>query len=273
MIPDKQLIGFFLTGYSEVRGKAFRVVLHPDEVDRRGQAIDGLAAAEDGERLAIEHTLIEPFEGERADAQPFLAAFSNLEKDPSLVLPNYDVTVIVQAYAIPLGANWQQVGEGITRWFRDNVAQFPEGDTVQMVPGLRFPLQVRVEKTRLEDVPGYVFIARTIPPAGRGPVIQRALQRKLPKLLATPADRQILIVERRDASYGYAHLRTEIEEANKVARLDYPNEIWLATTLSWDNGGNLWFHEIWPDLRRTYFYISVKGGNVTVQVHRRNQLV
>jgi len=270
MIQDKQLIELFLAGYSEVRGKSFRVILRPDEVDRRGEAVDGLAAAEDGERLAIEHTMIEPFEGERADAKPFLAAFSNLEKDPSLILPNYDVTVIAQAYAIPRGVNWQQVGEWVTRWFRDNVAEFPDGDTVQTVPGLSFPLQVRVEKTRLEDVPGYVFIARTIPPAGRRPVIQRALQRKLPKLIATPADRRILIVERQDASFGYAHLRTEIEEANKAAGLDYPDEIWLATTLSWDNAGNLWFHEIWPELRRAYFYFSVKDENVTVRVHKRN---
>jgi hypothetical protein len=269
MISDKQLIELFLVGYSELKGRRFRIIEHPDETDRMQQAVDGLAISGDGESLAIEHTLLEPFEGERADAQPFMAAFSNLERDPSLILPHYDVTMIIPAFAIPVGTDWQQVGERVNQWFRDNVARFPDGESSQEIDGLPFPLRLHVEKTSLEDIPGYVFIARSIPQAGVRPVVQRAVHRKLPKLLRTPANTRILLVERREASYGYAHLRTQIEEAMRVEGLEYPNEIWLATTISWDNSHTLWFHEIWPELRRAYFYTAGEGGNTTVRVHVR----
>lgn len=269
MIRDKQLIQLFVRGYSDVRRKCFTIIDHPDEQERRFQAVDVLARAEDGNLLAVEHTLLEPFEGERRDAQPFMAVFSSLEADSSLILPQHDVTVSVPAFAVPVGVDWEEVAAAVNGWFRDNVARFPDGNSLQEVTGLPFVLRVGIEKTRLPDIPGYIFIARIMPVEGLRPVAERAVQRKLPKLLLTLAEQRILLVERRDASYGYAHIHTQIRQAIEAQGLNYPDEIWLATTISWDNSQSLWFHEMWPELRRAYFYVTLRDNNPIVELRAR----
>src|SRR5260370_27220728 len=68
---DKDVIQRFVEAYNAEVQTSYQVVAWPDEEDRAGKAIDALAA--DGEAtLAIEHTLLQPFAGERQDTAVFL---------------------------------------------------------------------------------------------------------------------------------------------------------------------------------------------------------
>ena len=72
----------------------------PDKIERTKPAVDWLAKRKsDGKILAIEHTIIEPFVGEKADFASFEAAFLEIERDKSLLVPGRWIQVFV-----PVGA-------------------------------------------------------------------------------------------------------------------------------------------------------------------------
>jgi hypothetical protein len=72
----------------------------PEAADRQNPAIDMLAIRKtDGKTLAIEHTIIEPFVGDKEDFASFSSAFLAIEQDQSLVMPGRWLQVFV-----PVGA-------------------------------------------------------------------------------------------------------------------------------------------------------------------------
>ena len=68
-----------------------------------------LATRSDGKTLAIEHTIVQPFVGEKVDSNTFVRAFGCIEKNPDLALPERDMTVVIPVAEIPIGTNG-------TRW-------------------------------------------------------------------------------------------------------------------------------------------------------------
>ncbi len=71
---DIELVEMFLAGFKDENGRAYSLKARPDVTERKEKAIEAIAEAEDGRTLAIEHTYIQPFEDERADAIPFQTA-------------------------------------------------------------------------------------------------------------------------------------------------------------------------------------------------------
>jgi hypothetical protein len=98
-------------------------------------AVEVVATRADGTRLALEHTLIQPFVGEKFDSEVFVKAFGPVEKNPTLVLPGRNLDVIIPVNAIPKGYNWDQVGEDLLTWLVANHAGAPiEGEEEYAVP-------------------------------------------------------------------------------------------------------------------------------------------
>jgi hypothetical protein len=96
----------------------------PDRIVRTKKAVDWLSKRKsDGKRLAIEHTIIEPFEGEKADFASFEAAFLEIERDTSLLVPGRGIRVFV-----PVGTLQNQhkkvaqdaIVQSVHRWIKSN---------------------------------------------------------------------------------------------------------------------------------------------------------
>ena len=84
---DKRIILRFLSGYELTSWAAEKCKVDwPDCAERRVKAVDAVVTRrDDGYKLAIEHTLIEPFVDEREDFSHFeKAGFLDLQDDPSL---------------------------------------------------------------------------------------------------------------------------------------------------------------------------------------------
>src|SRR5712664_2494600 len=64
-------------------------------------AIEVIASRTDGTRLALEHTLIQPFVGEKFDSEVFMRAFGRIEKNPALTLSERHLELIIPVHAIP----------------------------------------------------------------------------------------------------------------------------------------------------------------------------
>src|SRR5258706_8238104 len=110
---ERPFIEMFLDEYENASWKfAVRDWLE----ERIDGAVEVVATRADGATLAIEHTIVQPFVGEKADSNIFMKAFGRIEKNPELAIPERDMTVVFPVDAIPKGYNWEDVGADLLAW-------------------------------------------------------------------------------------------------------------------------------------------------------------
>lgn len=66
MKRDQMLVEGFLSAYNRYHGTSYKVIRRPEVSNRRTQGVEAVAADEYGRTVALEHTLVEPFKGERS---------------------------------------------------------------------------------------------------------------------------------------------------------------------------------------------------------------
>jgi hypothetical protein len=244
---DKLLIGEFLRGYNEHFGTTFQVTELPDHLERQKEAIDAVAKDASGRALAVEHTLIQPFLGEKADAQPLLSVFAPLESDTSLRVAGQAIDVSVPVAAIPKGLDWKAVGARVVVWFRDIRQTLPHGESVHRVPGVGFELTLRIAKDESPYPERRVYVMRSDMPEDFQSVIRKALDDKLSKLAATQADKRILLLEKDNTPRGYTEIGKAIESLrDEFTHLSKVDEIWVANTVAWASESCLFFYRVAP---------------------------
>lgn len=217
----------------------------PDAIDRKNRAVDQLATRKpDGRTLAVEHTIIEPFVGDKEDFALFAPAFLGIEKDTSLVVRGPWIEVFV-----PVGALRDQpqpvreaIAASVHEWIRSNRLILADGMadhacSITEIPGkplLSITLTVRVTslKRGSADAPGALHIRRQQVDVNLGRVVEKALIKKIPKLVNTKADKRILLLERQHMNLLPESMLQEIEDRraswSDLARVD---EIWIVETI------------------------------------------
>lgn len=201
-------------------------------------AVEVIATRTDGTSLALEHTLIQPFVGEKFDSETFMKAFGRIEKNPALVLPERILDVIIPVHAIPKGYNWDEVGKDLVTWLIANHAGArKEGESHYTVPvgstskNGELLLNITLRTTNLPGMAGNCLISRRKMPGDLGTIIEKALKTKIPKLVKTAADRRILLLEREQIGLGDSQVYCEVVKlAPKFPDIEKIDEIWLANT-------------------------------------------
>ena len=103
--------------------------------EKQDGTVEVIATRVDGIRLALEHTLIQPFVGEKFDSEVFMRAFGRIEKNAGLTVPERLLDVIIPVGAIPKGYDWDEVGQDLLNWLLANHAVAPrEGEASYVVP-------------------------------------------------------------------------------------------------------------------------------------------
>ena len=242
---EKRVIEKFLTTYNAFNGIEMKVIAWPDEIDRSGKAIDAIAS--DGQKtVAIEHTLLQPFAGERGDSAIFLHTVGSLDQKPTLQLPDYSVTLTVAVGAVPKGQDWTAVAPAIETWYHGSATTLPDGHSDHVVPGLAFPLEVHIEKV---VVPGRAdfFISRWMPPGTLDAVVGKAITDKLPKLLAARTYQHLLLLEKNSIARGYGEI-TEALRGIEAAGTDLDDvEIWVIDTVALESENYGPSYLVWPE--------------------------
>jgi hypothetical protein len=255
MKRDECLVRHFLDGYGRLINDSFDIRELPDQTLRECQAVEAIATNRSGIRFAFEHTLLQPFEGQKQDDTPFLKVFLPLERDSSLILPGFNITVIPPVEAVPKGVNWSTVGRVVQTWFSQNSQSFPIGPSEQLIGGLPFSLQVQVRKTPFPGRLGKNSIARKWPDKPFENIMRKALNDKLAKLRDAKADKRILIFEQ-NVPYGEIVISDAIESLSEeypdISKID---SIWAVDTVSWESDGAIFFYQISPNLGE-WFEIS-----------------
>ena len=90
---DIKLVELLVEHLNSRCGTDYTVTALPEEADRTTKAVEAIATNSKGDSIAFEHTLIQPFVGDKADAQRLLKVFAPLATDPDCNLPEYDITV------------------------------------------------------------------------------------------------------------------------------------------------------------------------------------
>jgi hypothetical protein len=214
-----------------------------DAVDRKNPAVDMVAKRKsDGMTLAIEHTIIEPFVKEKEDYASFSEAdFFGIEKDQSLVVPGIWIEV-----SVPVGTSRNQppaarraIVQSVHDWVKSNRLVLPKGGSQQRCPINGAPANTPGEITLTVRVTplgcgesGAVQVRRQQIDNNLGDVVEKALKKKLPKLVNTPADRRILMLERQHMNLLPGSMLAEIERRRasfpELAKVD---EVWIIETI------------------------------------------
>lgn len=249
---DKRIVELFVTHeLSRVRAEPFSVTAWPDQTERTREAVEAVATGgHSGATIAIEHTLLQDFPGERGDAARLRAAIAPMEQDRGIRLPDADLLIVVAPFTIPDGVNWAAIPAAISAYLAPVVQGLPEGWSRHIVPcaGFTLPLEVERAPQNLPGVPGLVFVARAWPGIPLADSVEIALKRKLPKLVAEDANARILLLERMAIPMGCPPQR--VGGAIESVRAAYPaleqiDEIWVGYTGAWERENVVWFRRAW----------------------------
>jgi len=244
---EDTFISLFLSAYEN---DSWSDALHeqPDKIVRTKKAVDWLSKRKsDGKRLAIEHTIIEPFEGERADFASFEAAFLEIERDTSLLVPRRRIQVFV-----PVGTLQNQhkkvaqnaIVQSVHKWIKSNRLALHDGISkhrcaITGIPSKTpFDITLNLKVTPLQHGPfaesGCLFVRRQQLRDNLGAVVEKVLRMKLAKLVNTAAEKRILLLERQHMNLSPKRILHEIDmrraSFSDLARVD---EIWIIETIGY----------------------------------------
>jgi len=249
MRRDQILVTMFLDEYNKNNGVVFQVKEWPEQTERNKPAVEAIAVNESGETLAIEHTLLQGFVGEKEDSSRFLKVVGSLEKEPSLRFPNYMIDLTLQVGAIPKGVDWSGVHRTLAEWLKASISDFPLGGSSAVVPNLSFELKIGIHKMELQDDEGKIFFGRYEPPVSLSEVAKRAFSKKIQKLIDTNAKKRILLLEKDGLLHGYNAIHETIAQvAQEFPGVRQVDEIWLLGTVAWETEKTINFARVWPDL-------------------------
>lgn len=233
---EKLFILRFLSGYENGAWKD-RIDQRPDEILRSEKAVDWLATrVSDRETVAIEHTIIEPFLGDKRDFANF-KVFLEIEQDASLVVPGRWIRVFV-----PVGilenqrteTNRKALVQVVREWIKSNRLTLENGDSThrctvaEVSGGQSSEIVLTVKTVPLPGDRGQVNVRRQQTLDDLDKVIERALRAKLAKLVGTVADRRILLLERQHMILDPARIIAEIEKRKpSFSDLNAVDEIWV----------------------------------------------
>ena len=250
---DITLVELLIKHMNSRCGTDYTVTALPEEADRTKKAVEAIATNSKGDSIAFEHTLIQPFVGDKTDAQPLLKVFAPLQTDPACKLPEYDITVLVPVGTVRKGIDWKRLAEELMIWLRGAKEALPEGESRHTFSTIQPDLTISISKTHLPGLPAKVFVCRSDMPKDFPKVITTALSTKLPKLAAASASKRVLLLEKDSPPHSYNQIAAEIERASGVFKeLERIDSIWVVNTVAWEEEDMLWFKPVWPEAVRGY---------------------
>jgi hypothetical protein len=228
------LIQMFLSAYENDSWRSANLQWVEEEQDN---AVEVICTKADKISVAIEHTLIQLYAGEKADASRFEKYFSMVSACPSLVIPERHLNVFVPVRALVSGFSWEQIGEGLTQWLIFNHMSLPEGysDHVAhfrlgtIVSELEIGIQISLHQGREGSC--------LVTPCDKIPwditaTVSKALRTKLPKLVEnTETDKRVLLLERDRIHPAPSLIYEEIlKQSSEFPLLEEIDEIWFVNT-------------------------------------------
>jgi hypothetical protein len=237
---ENKLISLFLSAYDDDTWQGCEV----DWLDQRircREAVEALATRRsDGATLAIEHTLIQPYDKHKEEVARWARVFGVIQSDPDLVVPNRGVDVYLASGTLTPGCDWRSISSDVHNWLRTHVNVLPVGLSHHRVEPKGYMLRIQVVQEQYYDGDFQFGIdGSQLPDTRLHMVVEKALKTKVGKLADTTASKRILMLERDEWTIQEDSIAAVIESLqtkSTVDRIDQVDEIWFAdTVLSFQN--------------------------------------
>ena len=240
---EDKLIDLFLTVYDDCSWAGqLSVKVSPERTIDGG--VEMLATrASDGQKLAIEHTLIEPFVGEKTDFHSHYQELARqLKADESLQVPGFSIAVEAPVNVLPYGSDWQGIINDVRLWLRVESLSFAAEKALRECPCRHHPdgkLTFQVSTTRLDDPFEKFLIVQRYGELRVGESVEKALRNKLRKLARAEADKRLLILERDQPWVHPKQICEEVEQLRpQFSDMAVVDEIWIADTATFGEEKN-----------------------------------
>jgi hypothetical protein len=244
------------------------------KIDRLDEQFDGaieaLITRADGQTMAIEHTLIQPFLNEVTDLTKFEPVFRRISDDKSLAVPYAGITVYVPVGILDSQKRRTQgvIAEAIHSWIANNRLQLREGEHSYQCDIAGMPPVILTVKRNKYNLPQGAFsLGRQQVTNDLDKVIENALRTKLPKLITQKADRHVLFLERNRFNFFPELMFAEIERQRPNFKLlEDVDEIWHVETIFYKQGSYVDF-----ELRKDdQVLATIAFQNDLLQGHSKN---
>lgn len=262
---DEVFVKLFVSAYQNFTWRDSQIDWLDQHVDG---AVEALVTRSDGRTMAIEHTLIEPFVGDKSDFAAFEQSLEALRKEQALAVPNAGIEVYIPAGTMDgqKPAKRELIVRSVRSWIEANRLQVREGEHRYEceVPGeSSITLTVKFKPWRNpKQPPGLLIVGRQQILNDLDKVTEKALRRKVPKLVNTKADRHILLLERDQFTFFPEQIFAEIEKQRpNFPLLDKVDEIWEVETVGYKNCGYVGFEL--PDGDKILATMSFQNGVLT----------
>jgi len=185
---------------------------------------------ETGRTTAIEHVDLGPLVTGHEYADWLLTVVAPLEQDPTFHVTAFHVDITVSFTSALQRVDRTLLAKGLRGWCARQLAAAPEGASRHVMTVADTSLQLQVEKSPCPGERGRVSMFHAHPPVDFEGAVSRQLQTCLGTLLAAPADRCVLLFEKRDHLWSAGQLRIELEAALTFPSLGRVYEIWMVDT-------------------------------------------
>jgi hypothetical protein len=261
-MSDKDVIAGWLRLYNLLNGAKFSVTKWPDQLNRATKDIDALCEDDSGNQLAIEHTLIQAFTGDKADVAKFNQTLASLENNPRLVIPGYFVSVCQSVDSIPSGIKWSNLAAQLLTNLEEILPAVPAGRSEFSISVGSSTISLLIEKHSVQsgNKPSFTTGRFGAPIAGQE-LVMAALKAKIPKLAAYANAKKILLLEDDSFSGSIEDQMAQLQLTNEVETLlQKIDAIWKVDTGSLETESFIYTNDVWPTLRGAKGGLNLKTG-------------
>ncbi|MGC2247436.1 MAG: hypothetical protein WA609_12605, partial [Terriglobales bacterium] len=255
------VIDCWLKLYNRINGTTYTVIDWPDK-DSSRKAIDAVCQNERGDKIGIEHTLIQPFEGEKTDTARFTETLAGLEGHPELVQPGFIIVVSQPVGVIPKGIGWSRLQDQQRQLLKSLLPTLPEGHHRVPIAEPDCSFDLTIDKRRLGPGDGKLFVQRTYRGDTGPEVIGKALRDKVPKLSAFTCGKKVLLLEQDGVTGNIGDRFTNLPPGSELsALLGKLDEVWSVYTYGLKTEAVIFTGLLWPSVRDFMCSLNLRTGN------------
>ena len=240
------LIKGLLAHFERVRHQRWMALDFPEEWIRSRPAVQAIALEDTGRATALEHIALDLMAPADENTQRLLGILAQIEQDPTLPVRECHLEVSLALGLIPARLDLRLFEKGLRGWCVRHIDSAPEGTSMHVITIAGTAVRLQLDKNRCPGERGRLSLLFADPPTDFSTAVSDRLQARLSTLMASPADRQVLLFEKHNRLWGAGHLRTELEASFEFPDLSRVHEIWMVDVTAPASAHDATFRRVLP---------------------------
>jgi hypothetical protein len=229
-----------------VRHQLWIALDFPEDWIHSRPAVQAIALEDTGRATALEHISLELVAPAGEGTRRLLGVMARIEQDPTLPVREFHVEVSLELGLIPARLDLKLFEEGLRGWCVRHIDAARGGTSTHVITIAGTAVRMQLDKSGCRGEHGRLSMLLAEPPTDFSTAVSDRLQARLSTLMASPADRQVLLFEKNDQLWGAGHLRTELETSFEFPELSRVHEIWMVDVTASASADGPTFRRVLP---------------------------